>query len=217
MSSLTERDLSTLLYFPRENKKSPQVAPQLRANAAVKTTEVETVKKAHISKLISLLLLFLAGTALGQNEKQKYTAKNNSFSIMAPSAFQVIQPIPKEAILAIEVSSFGVSLLVNTSEPVEIETKKFASKMKENLTKGGAQILGTVVGQLHGKPAVSFLVGGVKPGKESLFAFNLREDAVYGFILNYPVGSRQDAAELWDDISPTLVFTPPPKKKKKKG
>lgn len=165
--------------------------------------------------VLFLTLMLLAQSAVAQNEKRQYIANNNSFRLSAPSAFMEIKPTPKPAIFAIEVASFGVSLLVSTSDPVEIETKEFAKGMKERLSKGGAQILGSETGKLQGKPTVRLLVGGVKPGKESLFVYNLREDAVYGFILNYPVGSRQDAQELWNDIAPSIVFTPPPKKKKK--
>lgn len=170
----------------------------------------------HNNIWIWLFVALLLGTASAQTEKQRYHANNKSFSLAAPSAFQEIYPMPKDAIFGIEVARLGVSILVSTSEPVEIETKKFAKGMKKKLTEGGARILGTVTSDLHGKPAVSFIVGGVKPGKESFFVFNLRPDAVYGFILNYPDGQRQDAKELWDDVYPSIVFTPPPKKKKKK-
>lgn len=164
-------------------------------------------KSLNLRLLVMLAATWLiSGSAWAQNAV--YKATDSSFSLKAPSAFQAISPTPANALLALEVPGSGVSILAEGNEAIELETSKFTSEMKKKLSDGGATILGSAEANLQGKPAISFLVGGVKAGKESLFVFNLRADHTYLFVLNYPEGSRQDAAELWRDIAPTISFTP---------
>lgn len=153
---------------------------------------------------IFLALMALSTIALAQNKE--FSASNGAFSFKAPAAFQKIGDAPPNALVALEVPGYGVSFLSERQEAVELETSTFATEMKKKLSDSGAQILGSAQADLGGRPAVSFLVGGVKKGKESLFVFNTRADHTYVFVLNYPVGSRKDAAELWQDIAPTITF-----------
>ena len=139
-------------------------------------------------------------------ENKEFSASNGAFSFKAPAAFQKISGAPPNALVALEVPGYGVSFLSERQEAIELETETFATEMKKKLSDSGAQILGSAQATLAGRPAVSFLVGGVKTGKESLFVFNTRADHTYIFVLNYPVGSRQDAAELWQDIGPSIKF-----------
>lgn len=155
---------------------------------------------------LPLLLALLAVTSLASAQNKEYSASNGAFSFKAPAAFQKISGAPPNALVALEVPGYGVSFLSERQEAVELETETFATEMKKKLSDSGAQILGSAQANLGGRPAVSFLVGGVKAGKESLFVFNTRSDHTYVFVLNYPVGSRQDAAELWQDIAPTIKF-----------
>lgn len=151
-----------------------------------------------------LCLCLLLNPAVAQNKD--FSAKNGVFSLKAPAAFQTISDAPPNALIALEVPGYGVSFLSERQEAVELETEVFATEMKKKLSDSGAKILGSAQATLAGRPAVSFLVGGVKSGKESLFVFNTRADHTYVFVLNYPTGSRKDAAELWQDIGPSIKF-----------
>lgn len=155
---------------------------------------------------LPLLLALLAVTSSASAQNKDFSASNGAFSFKAPAAFQKISDAPPNALVALEVPGYGVSFLSERQEAVELETETFATEMKKKLSDSGAQILGSAQANLGGRPAVSFLVGGVKAGKESLFVFNTRADHTYVFVLNYPVGSRKDAAELWQDIAPTIKF-----------
>ena len=153
-----------------------------------------------------LFLLLLLATSTAQAQNKDFSASNGAFSFKAPAAFQKVSDAPPSALIALEVPGYGVSFLSERQEVVELETDVFAKEMRKKLSDSGAQVLGSAQANLEGRPAVSFLVGGVKAGKESLFVFNTRADHTYVFVLNYPVGSRQDAAELWQDIAPTIRF-----------
>ncbi len=171
---------------------------------------ITSPKSSTFQVFLALVAVWLCtGSTWAQNAV--YKASDNSFSLKAPSAFQAITPAPANSLMAVEVPGHGVSILAECNDAIELETSKFTSEMKKKLSDGGATILGSAEANLQGKPAISFLVGGVKAGKESLFVFNLRADHTYLFVLNYPEGSRQDAAELWRDIAPTISFKPPSK------
>lgn len=150
--------------------------------------------------LLLMLLLCLAPACADTT----VPANDGSFWVQLPDSFG---PVANPAgILDVEMPGGSVSLICKKGEAVELEPELFAEKQKRMLFDNGAQIFGTASSTLAGKPACSFLVGGVKEGKESLFVFNQREDAVYVFVLNYPTGQRQDAARLWNQIAPTFKF-----------
>lgn len=156
--------------------------------------------------ILCLLALALVVAAKGQNELKKYSAKNSAFTLSAPSAFQTITDASAETMIALEVPNFGVSLLATREKAEELEAEKFVPELKKRLIKGGATVLGSAAAKLDGQPAYSFLVGGVKANRESLFVYNMRHDFWYVFVLNYPQGQRKDAADLWKLIAPTIRF-----------
>lgn len=155
-----------------------------------------------VALMISICLLW-AASALA--ESITYTATDQSFAFKAPAGFKTVQEV-RGAILDLEIPGAGVSLVTVRQEAVEVDLKTFASQMKMNINDSGGSVLGTVDASLDGQPAVSFLVAGIKPGKESFFVYNLRKDAVYTFVFNYPKGSRSEAVKLWKELSPTLKF-----------
>ena len=161
------------------------------------------------NKATLCLLLLLCSVGLAQSSV--YQASDQSFSVTLPSAFASAGSPPDNTVLAVEVPNSGVSLFCTKGEAVELDPSVFADQMKRNLYDGGAQIYGNAQATLGQAPASSFLVGGVAPGKESLFVFNQRSDSVYTFVLNYPVGQRETAAKLWDAIAPSFKFRPPAK------
>lgn len=141
-----------------------------------------------------------------QNEKKQYAARNGAFTFKAPAAFRDIVNAPKNALVALEVPGHGVSFMAQREKAEEVETDLALAQAKKNFSQGGATILGSARAKLASAPAFSVLVGGVKPGRESLFVYNLRSDYWYVFVLNYPEGQRKDAAELWQDIAPSITF-----------
>lgn len=156
--------------------------------------------------LLALLLILLSSPAPAQNELKTYTAKNGALSFSAPAAFQSIADVSPSAIVAIEVASFGVSFLATREKAEELEQEMFMPELKKRLLEGGAKVLGSAAAKIDGMPAYSFIVGGVKPGRESLFVYNIRKDFWYVFILNYPQGQRKDASDLWKLIGPSIKF-----------
>ena len=158
-----------------------------------------------------LLCSILATTCLGQ--ERLHTASDKSFTVKLPSSFGPASSPPKGTKLAVEIPNTGIYLFCSKGEAVELSLEIFAEKMKRNLYDGGAQLFGRAKSSLAGKPAASFLVGGVVPGKESLFVYNQRPDAVYTFVLSYPVGQRRKASRIWNDIAPTFKFKSGARKK----
>ncbi|HIB69217.1 MAG TPA: hypothetical protein EYO33_30075 [Phycisphaerales bacterium] len=154
------------------------------------------------TKLIALCFLL---SAASWAQDVLFHAEDQSFSVNLPSHFQPSNSPPNGTVLALETQG-GFSLFCSKGEPVELDAGQFAERMKRNLYDGGAQILGKAQKPLAGQPAASFLVGGVVKGKESLFIFNQRPDAVYTFVFNYPVGQRQKASGIWNQASPTFKF-----------
>ena len=152
---------------------------------------------------MATLLLFFSTGAWAQDVF--FQASDQSFSVKLPSQFQPSTSPPNGTILAVE-SGGGFSLFCSKKDPVELDATQFADRMKRNLYDGGAQIFGKAQKPLAGQPAVSFLVGGVVAGKESLFIFNQRPDAVYTFVFNYPTGQRQKASAIWNQASPSFKF-----------
>lgn len=157
--------------------------------------------------LAVLLVSFLCVSAL-QAEEVVHRASDQSFSVRLPARFEPSPSPPSNTVLSVEVPGTKVFLDCSKSEAVVLEGQVFADKMKRNLFDAGAQIHGKARASLAGKPAASFLVGGIRPGKESLFVFNQRPDAVYTFVLNYPVGQRSQASKLWNQVAPTFKFAP---------
>lgn len=149
------------------------------------------------------LCLFLSTGAWAQDVF--FQASDQSFSVKLPSQFEPSTSPPNGTVLALE-SQGGFSLFCSKGEPVQLDATQFADRMKRNLYDGGAQIFGKAQKPLAGHPAASFLVGGVVEGKESLFIFNQRPDAVYTFVFNYPVGQRQKASGIWNQASPSFKF-----------
>ncbi len=163
--------------------------------------------------LWALAPIFALLTLWSWAEPQRVTATDKSLSLVVPADFKPVASPPDDTLIAYEVPNGEVSLFVTTGEKVDFGADDFAEHMQIRLEAGGAEIIGTAQATLGGKPAVSFLVGKVKPGKESLFVFNLRDDEVCLFILNYPAGSRSGAATLWQAIAPTITFHAKPAKK----
>lgn len=161
----------------------------------------------YISTVSLWTILFcsiLVTTCLGQ--ERLHTASDQSFTVRLPSSFGPAASPPKGTKLAVEIPNTGIYLFCSKGEAVDLSLEIFAEKMKRNLYDGGAQLFGRAKAPLAGKPAASFLVGGVVPGKESLFIFNQRPDAVYTFVLSYPRGQRRKASKLWNSIAPTFKF-----------
>lgn len=163
---------------------------------------------------IMLVTLFQLLSQPALSEEVYFQAADQSFSVRLPSNFTPSSSPPAGTVLAVE-SPGGWSLFCSKQEPVELDSAQFAERMKRNLFDAGAQIFGKARKPLSGQPAASFLVGGVVPGKESLFVYNQRPDAVYTFVLNYPVGQRANASGIWNQASPTFKFAKPLKKSEK--
>lgn len=157
---------------------------------------------------LALLCLLTMGLAFAQGSV--YQAKDNSFSVNLPSDFGPAVDPPTHAILAVEIPNRGISLFCSKEQAEEIDAEILAEQAKRNLYDNGAQIHGKSKSTLAGKPAASFLVGGIKPGKESLFVYNTRPDALYVFVLNYPQGDRQTAAQIWNRLAPSFKFVDKP-------
>ena len=153
-----------------------------------------------------LTTLFLASMPTLAQSPVVYQASDQSFSVRLPGNFEPAASPPNGTVLAVEVPNTGMSLFCSKSEAVELDDKIFRDKMKQNLFDGGAQIYGKAKAPLAGESAASFLVGGIVSGKESLFVFNKRPDAVFTFVLNYPVGQRAQASKIWNQIAPTFKF-----------
>ena len=156
--------------------------------------------------------LFLVSEAWAEGNMVQAT--DQSFSVKLPATFRQDPNPPSQAILATVIPNSGVSLYCSKQAAEEVGADVFAEQAKRNLYDNGAQIYGKAKATLDNKPAASFLVGGIKEGKESLFVYNTREDALYVFVLNYPKGQRKMAAGLWNEIAPTFHFAPAKKKKK---
>ena len=169
------------------------------------------MKKPIVKAFALLLLLWLSAGASASAETVSYSAIDKSFTFRAPSGFQATNKA-QGAILDLEIPGTGVSLVAINGKAVEVELETFASQMKMNINDAGGSVLGSVDATLDGQPAVSFLVAGIKPGKESFFVYNLRKDAVYTFVFNYPKGSRSEAVKVWKELAPTLKFRPTKKK-----
>lgn len=152
------------------------------------------------------LWLALGLSSAAQNELRPYSARNGAFSFQAPSAFRDSAHAAKNELVDLEVPGFGVSLIAQREKAEEVEVDQALDRARQSLSDSGATILGSAKAQLASRPAFSLLVGGVKPGVESLFVYNLRSDYWYVFVLNYPQGQRQDAADLWKVIAPTIRF-----------
>jgi hypothetical protein len=147
--------------------------------------------------------------APAQNALKEYAAKTGDFTFKAPSAFKDIVPAPANAIVAVEVTNPEVSFLASKdsrSKEEDTDITTFADYMAESFTKSGAKVRAKAKGTLCGMPAVSFLIGGRKAGRESLMVFNLRKGYTYSFVLNYPEKQRKDGQELWEQIAPTIKF-----------
>lgn len=151
-------------------------------------------------------LIFLLVCSPLSAQPSTVQASDGSFWVGLPQSFGPASDPPNNTILAVEIPGTGFNLFCSKGEAVDLEAPVFAERMKRNLFDNGAQIFGKATANLAGKPASSFLVGGVAPGKESLFVFNQRPDAVYTFVLNYPTGQRQKASSLWNEIAPTFRF-----------
>lgn len=164
---------------------------------------------------LAVLLASLICLSSVQAEEVVHRASDQSFSVRLPARFEPSASPPSGTVLSVEVPGTRVFLDCSKSEAVELDGSVFADKMKRNLFDAGAQIYGKAKAPLAGKPAASFLVGGIRPGKESLFVFNQRPDAVYTFVLNYPVGQRKQASKLWNSIAPSFKFAPVMAKPKK--
>lgn len=136
-------------------------------------------------------------------------ATDKSVSLVVSQQFQGVAPPSKDTLIALESKGGEVSLFVTTGEKVDFDSDDFAEHMQIRFEAGGAEVLGKAKAMLANRPAVSFLIGSVKPGKESLMVFNLRDENVYLFILNYPVGSRSGASALWQALAPTITFHSP--------
>lgn len=158
----------------------------------------------HIS-LILLLVSLCFGVSLAQT---MFVATDQSFSVALPTEFGPELSPPAEAILAAERPQGDYSIYCIKGEAVDLEPQIYGEQVKRTLYDSGAQIHGQSQATLAGRPATSFLIAGVSEGKESLFVFNQREDAVYTFILNYPVGQRDRAANIWDGMVPSIKFRP---------
>lgn len=169
------------------------------------------IQRFSLAKFSLVGVLLAASVALAAAQGVVYQATDQSFSVQLPAGFGPADSPPANTLLAVEVPNSGMSLFCTKGEAVELEQEVFAEKMKQNLFDGGAQIHGKARASLAGKPASSFLVGGVARGKESLFVFNQREDAVYTFVFNYPEGQREKAAGMWNKIAPTFKFRQPKK------
>ena len=148
----------------------------------------------------------LLASAWAQNESKQYAAKNGSFTFSAPSAFKDIPDSPKNTLVAVEVPGFGVSFLAQREKAEDLALDLALTQAKKKLSESGATIIGSAKADLAAKPAFSLLVGGVRADRESLFVYNLRSDYWYVFVLNYPLGQRKDAADLWKAIAPTIKF-----------
>lgn len=151
-----------------------------------------------------LFCLMLLGLALAQGSV--YQATDHSFSVNLPAEFGPAADPPGHAVLAVEIPNRGISLFCTKEKAEELDAEILAEQAKRNLYDNGAQIHGKSKSTLAGKPAASFLVGGVKQGKESLFVYNTRPDALYVFVLNYPQNDRQTAAQIWNRLAPSFKF-----------
>ncbi|MFA5506100.1 MAG: hypothetical protein WC314_06350 [Vulcanimicrobiota bacterium] len=157
-------------------------------------------------RLLFLLTLLFTLTVSVPALSRTLSSSDGSFWVDLPAGFGPASDPPANTILAVEVPGSGISLFAQKGDPVEMDPTEYADRQKRMLFDNGAQIHGTTTSTLAERPACSFLVAGVAQGKESLFVFNQRQNAVYVFVLNYPVGQRQKAAGLWDQIAPTLKF-----------
>lgn len=171
---------------------------------------MKTAPSLQITLFLFVALLGLS--PLWAQESTVFQASDQSFSVRLPSNFEPAASPPNGTVLAVEVPNSGMSLFCSKGEAVELDDKIFRDKMKQNLFDGGAQIFGKAKAPLAGESAASFLVGGIVNGKESLFVFNKRPDAVFTFVLNYPVGQRAKASQVWNAIAPTFKFRKPGKK-----
>lgn len=156
--------------------------------------------------LYSALVVMLLCLSALQAQQTVFQASDHSFSVKLPGGFGPASSPPNNTILAAQMGNSGITLFSTKDEAISVGIDAFAEKMKQNLYDSGAQIHGKAKAPLAGMPAASFLVGGVVSGKESLFVFNQRDDAVYTFVLNYPVGERKKAATMWNAIAPTFQF-----------
>ena len=150
------------------------------------------------------ILCALAVSAPAQSNTVPST--DGSFWVKLPESFGPAGKPPSGTILAVEIPDSGISLFAQKGEAAELDPKLYADKQKQLLYDNGAQVFGSASSTLAGAPACSFLVGGQVQGKESLFVFNQRPDAVFVFVLNYPSGQRTRAAEIWNQIAPTFKF-----------
>lgn len=154
----------------------------------------------------SLFLALMLTLTVAVSAQNTVTSSDGSFWVTLPEGFGPAGNPPASAVLAVERPGSGVSLFCEKGEAVNLDPKLYADKQKQMLFDNGAQIHGSRSSTLAEQPACSFLVGGVAQGKESLFVFNQRDDALYAFVLNYPQGQRQEAAKLWNQIAPTFKF-----------
>lgn len=167
--------------------------------------------KYTLTQAFRLLVLSLLLSGLALSESSVYQAVDHSFSVKLPAGFGPASDPPSHAILAVEIPGRGISLFCTKEKAEEIEAEVLAEQAKRNLYDNGAQIHGKSKSTLGNKPAASFLVGGIKAGKESLFVYNTRPDALYVFVLNYPKADRETAAKLWNQLAPTFKFVDKPK------
>lgn len=162
-----------------------------------------------LSKSLQVTLIsiaFLAVMSLASAQGSNFQATDFSFTVQLPSEFGPADDPPSHAILAVEIPGREISLFCSKEKADQVDGEILAEQLKRRLYDNGAQIYGSAKAPLANKPAASFLVGGIKEGKESLFVYNSRPDAMYVFVLNYPKGDRQVAAKLWNQMAPTFKF-----------
>ena len=159
-----------------------------------------------IQRLVILLSIVCALTLSASAQSNTVPSTDGSFWVNLPQSFGPAGSPPTGTILAVEIPNSGVSLFAQKGEAVELDPKMYADRQKQMLYDNGAQVFGSASSKLAGHPACSFLVGGQVQGKESLFVFNQRPDAVFVFVLNYPSGQRTQAAGIWHQIAPTFKF-----------
>lgn len=167
---------------------------------------MRTLFSASKSCYLLATLCLLAMMGLTDAQTTGFQATDFSFTVQLPADFGPAEDPPAGAILAVEIPGRGISLFCSKEKAEQIDQDILAEQLKRRLYDNGAQIYGKAKATLGGKPAASFLVGGIKPGKESLFVYNSRPDSLYVFVLNYPKADRQLAAKMWNQMAPTFKF-----------
>lgn len=156
-------------------------------------------------RLISLLFIFFLATGPAPAE-QSHQAQDGSFTLSLPDGFTTMAAPPAGTVLALETPGSSFNLFFLPGEAVELEPALFAERMKRNLFDNGAQIYEKSQVEVGGVPAAKFFVGGLKPGRESIFIFIQHPKTAYTVVMNYPAGQRDQAKGMWATAAQSLKF-----------